>query len=228
MSFVEIRIRNWEKFNPQRKDVKHHSWFRLNNSILEDPDFCDFSGDEFKVWIYILSQASKQMTAKIRVHFTHATRICGLKKSVLVEALKKLVKLNICVSFDTDTLRERYANGPPHNITEHNITEHNTYAQAEARAFDFEILYNQYPRKQGKSQGIKKLQSSIKSQEDFNKLKMAIEKYSEHCKTNATEKKFIKHFSSFVSEWRDWLDPDIGSSFTFKKRKGWLTEEDLL
>ena len=71
--------------------------------------------------------------------------------------------------------------------------------------FDFESLYRKYPRKKGKSSGIKKLAKEIKTKEDYNLLAAAIESYANDCIKNKTEEKYIKHFSTFVGCWRDWM-----------------------
>ena len=44
------------------------------------------------------------------------------------------------------------------------------------------------------------------------KLIEAIKKYRRHCELNKTETKYIKHFSTFVSTWRDWLESDVGTT----------------
>lgn len=72
--------------------------------------------------------------------------------------------------------------------------------------------YSRYPLKKGKQQGLAKLMRDIKSDEDLELLKKAIEKYRKDCETNQTEAKYIMHFSTFANSWRDWLDADVGRS----------------
>jgi hypothetical protein len=38
----------------------------------------------------------------------------------------------------------------------------------------------------------------------------------EHCKINATEPRYIKHFSSFMTCWKDWADPETGTALKEK------------
>ncbi len=222
MSFVEIKIKNWNKYNP-RKDYKRVWWFAFSNTFLEDSDFYSFSDQELRAWIYILSQASKQQKDTPRLDFEHAFRVCKIKPASLSSCIEKLKRLHVVTGICTDSVRDLYEIKPLQNITEHNITEQNTYVQTGVRtsvSFDFENLYASYPRKQGKSLGMKKLQSTIKTPEDFEKAKQAIEKYTNHCKENAIDKQYIKMFSTFVGEWRDWLDPDIGTAVAMKKKTG--------
>jgi len=79
------------------------------------------------------------------------------------------------------------------------------------RVFDFESLYKKFPRKEGKQRGLKVCAVQVKTQEDFDQLSLAIDRYAEHIKKQATEARYIKHFSTFMGEWRDWLEKETGT-----------------
>jgi hypothetical protein len=83
--------------------------------------------------------------------------------------------------------------------------------------FDFIALYQKYPRKVGKTAGIKRCEAQIKTPEDYALLSQAIDSYVEYLKKEGTEPKFVKHFSTFMSEWRDFLDRETGNN-SLKKR----------
>lgn len=70
-----------------------------------------------------------------------------------------------------------------------------------------EAAYKTYPRKVGKTRAFKKLEKEIRTEDDFNALLAAIEKYK---KCDEVKRGFVKHFSTFAGEWRDWLDADAG------------------
>jgi len=75
--------------------------------------------------------------------------------------------------------------------------------------FDFEKIYSAYPRKIGKAIGIERLKKTIKSQEDYLALQDAVNNYALECRQNASEEKYIKHFSSFIGTpekqtWREY------------------------
>jgi len=80
------------------------------------------------------------------------------------------------------------------------------------RKFDFENHYQLYPRKAGKTKGLTICQREIKTEQDFENLRKAILNYKQICETNKTEKQFIKHFSTFMGSWRDYLDADVDST----------------
>lgn len=74
---------------------------------------------------------------------------------------------------------------------------------------DIELLYAKYPRKEGKTKGMQKLQKQIKTKQDLADLAKAIEVYSRL--SAGKERQFIKHFATFASCWRDYLQEGIES-----------------
>lgn len=103
-----VTVLSWDTYNP-RKDLKATSWFRLQNSLFEDPNFYDFSHSELLVWIYLLMQCSKKQAGTIRLNLAHAERVGRLRKQDIASALEKLELLQ-CVHTDvTSTSRERHA-----------------------------------------------------------------------------------------------------------------------
>lgn len=83
---------------------------------------------------------------------------------------------------------------------------------------DFEKLYKlYYPRKEGKDRGIERCLFQIKTMADLALLERSIKNYRTKCEVDKIEKKFIKHFSSFMSNWRECLDDDYGQADDFVK-----------
>lgn len=77
---------------------------------------------------------------------------------------------------------------------------------------DLESAYKTYPLKKGKAAGMKLAAKEIKTPADLENLKSAIARYSKNLRDSKTDSKFIKHFSTFMGEWKDWLDPLTGTS----------------
>jgi len=75
------------------------------------------------------------------------------------------------------------------------------YIGIEERILD---AYKSYPLKKGKTGGVKKLLKEIRTEQDCSDLLKAIEVYSAECVDR--DPKYIKHFSTFASCWRDYLD----------------------
>lgn len=74
--------------------------------------------------------------------------------------------------------------------------------------FDLEALYQNYPRKEGKKKGLEKLQREIKTKEQYDKVLIAVQNYANECKTENRERQYIKHFSTWVSVWEDYLETE--------------------
>jgi hypothetical protein len=77
------------------------------------------------------------------------------------------------------------------------------------QSFDFDALYKIYPRKEGKSAGMKRARETITTQADFDSFATAVRNYSEKCRKEATEPRYIKHWSTFIGSrgvqpWRDY------------------------
>jgi hypothetical protein len=69
-----------------------------------------------------------------------------------------------------------------------------------------------YPKKVGKTKGLEKLKKDVISEQDVLNFEKAVMKYKSHCEEKRIEEKFIKQFDTFVTTWRDWLDPEVGSA----------------
>ena len=75
-----------------------------------------------------------------------------------------------------------------------------------------EEIYAAYPRKQGKSAGFAKLERELKSFQDVEVFATAVEKFAQVMAKENRSQKYIPIFSTFVnSQWRDYLDADVGT-----------------
>lgn len=102
--------------------------------------------------------------------------------------------------------------------------------------FDFEGLYNLYPKKQGKTKGLAICVRDITTPPEYLKLKQCIENYGEQCKFEETEKKYIKQFSTFMNCYQDYETLDFlderkkaeslfGNPVSDKEVPEWLTSQ---
>jgi hypothetical protein len=72
--------------------------------------------------------------------------------------------------------------------------------------FDFERLYQRYPRHEGKARGIKTCKATIQNEVDYQRLGRAIDAYA--AKVSGKDQQYTKQFSSFMTCWTDYLEPD--------------------
>lgn len=72
--------------------------------------------------------------------------------------------------------------------------------------FDFERLYNIYPRKEGKMNGMKKAARTITTIVDYRRFERAVKNYTEICKKDGRQKQFILLWQTFVNgRWHDYI-----------------------
>ena len=94
--------------------------------------------------------------------------------------------------------------------------------------FDFEFLYDEYPRKLKKGESLKRLSEVLKTRQDYDDFAVANKKHAEYHARTGTKEQFIPHMTTFIENreskpytqpWRDWLDPSTGTS-TITKNPG--------
>jgi hypothetical protein len=235
---ITITVLKWDEYNG-RKDVKYPRWFRLEYHLVEDPDFFNFTHEEFKAWIYILSQACRKNRPTISINYDHAKATARLSRNGINGCIKKLLELqeppvsvtdaNVSVTDAnvsvTDALRDRTGQ----DSTEQDKNYVVDFASRKINDIDFDAIYQKYPRKEGKTKGIAQCAAQIKTSEDYEKLSRAVDKYAHLCK--GKDKKFIKLFSTFMGSkktptWMDYLDKDVGISTANEVDWEWVGRED--
>lgn len=211
MDFIEIEILNWEKYNP-RKDYKRPWWFALSNTITSDDIFSEFSDAEFKAWIHILCTASVQNSYRPQLFFKKIESACGIKKKSLIGAVQKLETLGVIKipnGICTGSVQDLYAT--LHNRTIQNNTIQNNIAQSD----DFADFWSEYPKKKGKTEAEKKYRAAIKAGAAHEEICRARDKYREQLGREGTDAKFILHGSTFMGRYKEFLDPDFGTTESF-------------
>lgn len=199
-----IEVVNWDKYNP-RTDAKRPTWFRLDNTLATSAGFHGLDCEQKWLWVVIMSLVSQKNGEPITWNSGYVLAITGIKEKKqdeTIEVFEKFVRLRVSRDVTSKLHSESVRDSHATNITnEHN--EHNEQNITNTVTFDLESIYRRYPRKLGKSKGIGKLEKEIRSQEDFEKLIVAVENYAASRRNQ--DPQYTKHFSTFVSEWRDWV-----------------------
>lgn len=102
---MEIKINNWEKYNPKR-DQKTYTWFRVNNDILSGQEFSDFEGHEILVWFSIIAEASKKNSGRVSLKLNYIARCARTTLDLARVALEKLINEGMIAVVD-DELHDR-------------------------------------------------------------------------------------------------------------------------
>lgn len=88
--------------------------------------------------------------------------------------------------------------------------------------YSFDLFYNIYPKKEGKTAGMKKLHSTIKSEADYIKFGLAVKNYCKLIEIRGTNYNYIKMWSTFCNNWRDYENasdyPELRSAVDVTKK----------
>lgn len=76
-----------------------------------------------------------------------------------------------------------------------------------------QIYKDFYPRKEGKSLGLRRLGKKIKTEKQLEAFTKAVCNYAAHVRKQQTETKYIKHFSTFSNCYEDYIDFSESDSF---------------
>ncbi len=200
---AEITVLKWEEYNP-RSCIKRPTWFRMENTFAFGPGFFGLNCEYKWIWVCILTLASDKNGQPFMWNSDYIEKMTGISTKTQDKALEIYEKsLRVHINRAPGVQNWCTTDGRT------NETNERTNAQ-KSEKFDFELVYKNYPRKIGKANGVKRCQKDIKTQEDFEALQAAIRRFSEHHKTHNTEARFLPYFSTFMSTWRDWLDPLAG------------------
>lgn len=216
---MKIKIINWDKFNP-RKDLKSMPWFRLSSDIGFSETLFELSIEQKWMWIFILSSCANKNSDTIVINKRYFSHHSGVKEQNIDKHLQVFEKRGLIVSPNGyERIRTDTIGNVPNEHNERNEQNERTNDQERVN-FDFDLVYLNYPRKIGKSKGVEKLKKLIKTKTDYDLLLLSVKNYSEISRD--VEPKFIKHFSTFVSEWRDYIEiqkSEIKPEFDYEQFK---------
>ncbi len=206
-----ITIINWERYNP-RTDTKRPSWFRCENNLLTWAERIGLDNDGILVWIYLkctASQFNKPSWEYRPAMIAKYANVSIIKVEQAIRTLERAESVRVIADDPGESRTDAVQNLHATELTER--TEDFERKRIKHPKLDFEALYKAYPRKLGKAKGIAKLEKTIKTQEQYDQVRKALEKYSRHVITSGTEEKYVQHFSTWVNNWSDWADADAGT-----------------
>jgi hypothetical protein len=71
----------------------------------------------------------------------------------------------------------------------------------------FTEIWKRYPRGEGKKDALKHFTASVKTNDDWKNINIALDNYLQSLKNKKTEPQFIKHGSTWFNNWQDWIHP---------------------
>lgn len=217
----KITVLKWEKNNAKIK--KGHTHFLLSKRFFDDPKISTLPLSGQVLFLRLLCSCADHASNYIECSHDQCVTFAG-GRGVLVSTLLNHMQSLQLLTYEKIT---PFINRIEKKRKEKNIMSHSQEAKCSTE-FDLEFLYKKYPLKKGKSSGLKIAKAQIKTQADFDNLSQAIDAYVSDITKNQTSAKYIKHFSTFMSSWRDWLDPETGTAILEQQKsesQKWLEEQ---
>lgn len=201
-TIYKVTILKWEKHNSKRKN--HYKYTLIANNLYTHPKILALHHSVRWLYITLLLMCGDTNNDTVTIQHRTINDITTTKQGAY-NALLQLQSIQLVTFEKIDSLQ---LNRREKKRSEY-IPDSSKSTKSGSVSFDFDALYQKYPRKLGKSKGLEKCKAQVKTQEDFDQLSLAIEKYARLCRE--TESRFIKHFDTFMTSWKDVLDPDYGT-----------------
>lgn len=208
MEDVTITIIKWDDFNGKETE-KTPNWCKIHINIGSSRSLFGLNFTQKWLWICVLCEAKRAKCKTFKLNLAYAAQHWGFTQNQLIQSLNALKNVGI-LRLNSELAPRRLEK----NSTLEREEEREEEREREREDFDFESIYKDFPRKEGKSRGISACETQIKTKDDFLALIKAVQKYKDLCESERREKKHIKMFSSFMNElvWRDYIDEDVGTS----------------
>lgn len=202
---LNFEIVNWDKFN-YRKDVKSATWFRMQNDFPISETCYHLSIEGKWLIVCLLSISSKKGSGRIITSIEYLSHFSGVTRNRIKSALQILETIGF-IRPRTDAIA--YARTLPATCSTDRQTNERTDRQPTISSFNFDVVYQNYPKKIGKKKGLEKLKRIIKTEQDYKNLEKALKNYTTHLDNENAELKYVKQFSTFVNCYDDWIDYEV-------------------
>lgn len=212
-----LTVRNLEKYHPGYKD-RTLQWAKIFFKLVQgDPEF-ELVVNETDKWRYITFIILQLHIQKpIPLDPVYLTRKgFDLKKrniDATIQALHNFV--------DTVTKPLRIRNVDKEEDKEEDkekegVTDLSVPGfKSQDLISKFERIWLRYPRREGKAQAFKHFKATVKTEENWLSIKVALENYKDHLQKEKTDVKFIKQGSTWFNQWGDWqTDPTAPNEHT--------------
>jgi len=94
---IDIKITNWNKYNPKRAQVVY-TWLKLSNDLPTDQKLFGLTAAQKHGWVVLLCIASKQNNGVIKLGpkpYEYFGQLSGLKKDEVLELLNYIKEMDL-------------------------------------------------------------------------------------------------------------------------------------
>ena len=202
-----MRVKNWQDF--QHFKDRRPPWIKLYREILDDPDWHSLSGDDAKtlIMIWLLASEDKAMEGNIPDLRTVAFRLRSTESKVN-QSLNKLSKW--LYQDDIMLISSCHQVDIPETETE-TETETEKRRDRDILMSDFELFWNNYPKRTGKD---KALQAWKKAKPKFDDVMYALSWQTESEQWRKDNGQFIPNPATYINQGR-WKDEPVKKGAAF-------------
>ena len=126
------------------------------------------------------------------------------------------------------TSNQRATNNQPLNKNDKNVNNEKKKLLKQAKEKEieesFNLIWNKYPKKQGRKAAFKHFKATVKNEVDYSNIQIALDKYLCYVEAEGIENRFIKNGSTWFNCWDEWIDYEI--VITKPKQKGGITDNE--
>lgn len=200
-----IHVKNLERFHPGYKD-RSLLWAKINICMVQgDPEMemIDNETDKWRFICFILLELQAKKPLPLDD---------GYLRKKGFDTRKRPISLTIQMLHNfLDIVTEEFSERTKSRVEESRVEE---------SVFVFDEVWNKYPSRVGKKYAERNFKSSVKTQEDFNSLNVALNNY---LNSDRVKKGFIQNGSTWFNNWRDWLEIKSVNGKLNEDRNLWKT-----
>jgi hypothetical protein len=193
--------------------------------------------DAGTVWVPgTLSRIYRTLSPRIPAHINAAKKIVRMTDGLQLEGRGEKVRARFVEFLESlpekvYSVPENTSSGPDEVKSGTDLKDKKRKEKREKKGgvgenkFDLAALYEKYPKKVGKTEGLRRLAAQIKTEQDYRDFETCVARYVADC---GAKNRFLKDFDTFVSpndkqSWRDCLDPEFGK-IDVPAAKNWTAE----
>jgi hypothetical protein len=195
-----LKVKNWNKF--QHYKDRNPPWIKLHKEQLDNPDYMSLSfacmGLAQLLWLLAsesktgdIEASEKNLTFRLRKPWPEIKKL--LTTLINDGFFIVLADDSAAIAGDTKKCSEREAE-----------------REREADIFDcageFEKLWSEYPRKEGKKEAFRHFKSTVKDADGVQSILIALANYKELVK--GSERRYIKNGATWFNNWQDYENYD--------------------
>ena len=186
-------------------------WFRLLEIVAFKMDESDRCWVEYPAqkWCSLLGLKQKKLFSFLELTKNELkTKVVCYENKIRIEIPNLLKKRD---KYTKDLQKKGKQLTPKKKIEEVDVEVDKDKTKRKGKIFDFNLVWEKYPLKDGKKNAERHFKATVKTEEDWEGINKALNNYLAHLKIETWKKP--KNGSTWFNNWRDWTDWEEPESF---------------